>query len=123
MSISPLVSFAKFLSEHQYNTSMWEHGTSPNEANSVCHELTEWGKREFQLPGEFIVLWSTQEGIHFSGDNELAYTVDGIAYLFPNPFLEGDSEGFISAFLRVLNGSFNQLFSCPIQSRILFNAI
>jgi len=123
MSISPLVSFAKFLSEHEYNTTMWENGITPGDANEVCHELTEWAKHAFALPGEFIVLWSEQDGIQFKGDNELAYAVDGTAYLFPSPFLEGESEGFVSALLRVLGGSFDQLFSCPVKSRVLFNAV
>lgn len=102
---------------------MWERGYTPAESNEVCAALTDWGQIQLGLQGEFLVLWSKQEGTHFSGDSELIYMQGAAAYLLPNPFLEGDSDGFLTALLRLLDGATEELYPTKIRSRILFNAV
>lgn len=115
--------FARFLQENEYSTTMWESGYTPAEANEVCAGLTDWGQTQLGLKGEFLVLWSKQDGTQFSGDSELIYVQDGQAYLLPNPFLEGDPDGFLTSLLRILDGALAELYPIEIQSRILFNAV
>lgn len=123
MAQSVLLSFANFLKSHEYSTRMWEHGYTVEDVNQVCHELTTWAQTALELAGEFIVLWSERDDIYFSGDSELAYTVNGHAYLLPNPFIEGDSEGFVVALHTILAGHETQLFAMEIQARVLYNAV
>jgi len=121
--MSLLTAFAAFLKEHDYSTTMWEHGYTQDEANDVCHALTTWATEAQGLTGEFIMLWSMRDDLSFSGDSELAYAVAGCAYLFPNPFIEGDAEGFLSALQNVMNGRLDDLYQAPIESRLLYNAV
>lgn len=123
MAQSVLLSFANFLKSHEYSTRMWEQGYQAEDVNEVCHELTEWAQTALELPGEFVVLWSRRDGIQFSGDSELAYTTDGHAYLVPNPFIEGDSEGFVVALNSILAGLADQLYETNIEARVLYNAV
>lgn len=115
--------FARFLQEHEYSTMMWEKGYTPSEANEVCAALTEWGQVQLGLEGEFLVLWTKQVGTQFSGDSELIYLQGTEAFLLPNPFLEGDSDGFLTSLLRLRDGAAEELYPTKIQSRILFNAV
>lgn len=115
--------FARFLEEHQYSTTMWEKGYTTGQANEVCAALTEWGQRQLGLIGEFLILWSKQEGTRFSGDSELIYVQESQAYLLPNPFIEGDPDGFLTSLLRLLDGAADELYPASIRSRILFNAV
>lgn len=101
---------------------MWEHGYSSDDANEVCHRLSEWVQTALSLPGECLVLWSKQDGIRFTGDSELVYAMSGTAYLLPNPFLEGDPEGFIVAMQKIVEGHVSELFAIELQSRVLYNA-
>jgi len=123
LATSVLLSFVKFLQSNQYSTSMWEKGYSPNESNEVCHRLTEWAQNELDSPGEFVMMWATLDDITFCGDSELAYTNDGNGYLVPNPFIEGDAEGFTAALQLVLQNQLQQLYTVQVNKRILFNAI
>jgi hypothetical protein len=123
MALSVLTAFAQFLSSHKYSTSMWENGYGWNEANEVCHELTTWAQSVLELPGEFLVLWSDQEETKFFGDNELGYALEGVAYLLPSPFIEGDSEGFVTALQRIIHGGLNELYAVDIRGRVLYNAV
>jgi hypothetical protein len=123
MTLSILTAFAKFLQEHGYSTTMWEGGYRPEEANQVCHALTEWGQHTLQLDGEFLVLWTALVDTQFSGDNELIYVSHDKAYLIPNPFIEGDSEGFVSSLQRILHGKLEELYEVPMRRRILYNAV
>jgi len=116
-------SFARFLEEHKYTTTMWETGYSAAQSNEICAALTQWGQSAMSLNGEFLMLWSEQVETKFRGDSELVYAVDGLAYLLPNPFLEGDSEGFLGALVHLVQGNQDDLYSTPIRSRILFNAV
>lgn len=122
MALSVLTAFAKFLGENQYTTSMWENGYNSDEVNEVCHALTTWAQRVLDVTGEFLILWSSCNDTQFSGDNELIYAVDGAGYLIPNPFLEGDSEGFVTALQRILHDGLDELYTVEIHSRILYNA-
>lgn len=123
MAISVLMLYGKLMKDHGYTTKMWEDGYGANEANDVCHELTKWAQEDLQLDGEFLVLWTYLNGTEFSGDNELVYVDAQGAYLIPNPFLEGDSEGFIVGMQKILNGDPSDLYEVSIQNRILYNAV
>ncbi len=123
MTLSVLTAFAKFLKEHGYRTTMWEGGYSPEEVNQVCHALTEWATQTLQLDGEFLVLWTQLVDTQFSGDNELIYVSAGKSYLIPNPFIEGDSEGFVTSLQRILQGKVEELFEVSVRRRILYNAV
>lgn len=123
MAQSVLLSFALFLKTHAYTTSMWEQGYSADDVNQVCHELTKWAQDELGLPGEFLVLWSRQDGITFSGDSELVYANGDKAYLLPNPFIEGDSEGFVVALTTIVAGNEATLYETEIGARVLYNAV
>ena len=117
-----VIEFAKFLQDHQYSTRMWDGGYTPEESNAVCHDLTQWAEGAWQLPGEFLMLWSRAEETQFSGDSELVYFVNDIAYLLPNPFIEGDAEGFVQTLSTIVAGHVETLYSVPIQQRVLYNA-
>lgn len=123
MTQSPLTSFALFLRDHQYSTRMWENGYTPAEANGVCHHLTEWAQTNWALDGEFLMLWASREGAGFFGDSELVYVLGRKAHLIPNPFLEGDAEGFVVAFQKILSGELGELYSLSVAERVLFNAV
>jgi hypothetical protein len=123
MTLSVITEFAKFLRDHGYTTRMWEGGFSSDDVNQVCHELTGWGKTTLGLTGEFIVLWSAKNGIEFSGDSELIYTTGEDAHLIPNPFIEGDSEGFVTAVTKIVQGFEKELYPVELRERILYNAV
>jgi hypothetical protein len=123
VTLSVLTAFAKFLSRHEYSTTMWENAYGAKDANDVCHELTLWTQNELQLDGEFLILWSRLDGTNFSGDNELVYVLDDHAYLIPNPFIEGDSEGFVVALQTIISRNYAELYRVQIQNRILYNAV
>lgn len=118
-----MTEFAKFLQAHQYDTKMWEHGYSPDDVNEVCHELSAWASQTFGLQGEFIVLWAEQDGITFAGDSELAYADAGTGYLLPNPFIEGDVEGFVVGLQHIVNGDMGDLYQVEVRGRVLYNAV
>ncbi|QQE77788.1 hypothetical protein [Alicyclobacillus sp. SO9] len=120
---SVLLSFAEFLRNHEYTTSMWENHYTSNDVNQVCHHLTKWAQTAFGLDGEFLILWSRQEGMNFEGDSELCYLTDGTAYLLPNPFIEGDAEGFVVALQGILHNDVSDLYETPVVSRVLYNAV
>lgn len=123
MTKSVWMTFATFLKSNGFSASMWENGCTSDEANAVCHALTHWLQSEWELPGEFLLLWTRRDGIAFQGDHELVYAEDGLAYLLPNPFLEGDPEGFITMLQTILAGDRSTLFSVSLQSRLLYNAV
>lgn len=123
MTHSVVMSFANFLQKQSFSTTMWDKGYGPDEVNKVCGEMTRFMQAELGIPGEFIVLWAESDGIIFYGDSELAYAVDERAYLLPNPYIEGDSEGFVSALLKITSGLQAELYDVPMKHRVLFNAI
>lgn len=123
MARSVVTSLAKFMQQHGYTTRMWEHGCTPEEANAVCYELTEWMRGELAVDGEFLLVWSKRQGTSFSGDNELCYLMEEKAYLMPNPFLEGDAEGFVVACQAIVSGRVNELYTTDVRERILYNAV
>lgn len=123
MALSVLSAFAKFLNQHNYSTLMWESGYGQDAANDVCHELTAWARDVFQIDGEFLMLWTHREDTRFFGDSELAYAAAGKAYLVPNPFLEGDAEGFVTALHRIVENEVGELYAVDIQGRVLYNAV
>lgn len=120
---SAAMTFAKFLHTEKYDTRMWENGYTMNDVNGVCHALTTWGKDVFGLTGDFVMIWAVQDGIQFSGDSELAYVVDGRGFLLPNPFIEGDAEGFVVALAQIVQGDTAQLYAVTPRSRVLYNAV
>lgn len=122
MTPNVLTSFAVFMRDHGYTTRMWENGYTAALANDVCHAMTEWFQTTFQSSGEFVVLWSNGDGVSFSGDSELVYLEDGIAYLVPNPYIEGDSEGFVTALMKIVHGYKVELYQTEVQNRVLYNA-
>lgn len=123
VAASVVIELAKFLQEHLYSTRMWDSGYTPAQSNEVCHDLTQWAEGVWQLPGEFLMLWSRAEETQFFGDSELVYFVNDIAYLLPNPFIEGDAEGFVQTLSTIVAGHVETLYGVPIQRRILYNAI
>lgn len=123
MAQAPLLEFAKFLKEHNYTTQMWDGGYTPERSNGVCHQLTEWARQVFELPGEFLMLWSEVEGTQFTGDSELVYFSENLAHLVPNPFIEGDAEGFVVALATIISGASDTLYRVPIKQRVLYNAV
>jgi hypothetical protein len=123
MTLSVLTAFARFLQERNYSTTMWEGGYSPEEVNQVCHALTEWALKTLQLDGEFLVLWTQLVDTEFSGDSELIYVSADKAYLVPNPFIEGEFEGFVTSLQRILQGKWEELFEVSVHRRILYNAV
>ncbi|MCY0875836.1 MAG: hypothetical protein OWT28_06160 [Firmicutes bacterium] len=122
MAKSIWMAFADFLKRHGYSTTMWESGYSCGDANEVCRHVTAWMQQDLSLPGECLMLWAKREGTSFSGDSELIYAVDDNGLLLPNPFLEGDAEGFITALQKIMEGKSNELFVIALQSRVLYNA-
>ncbi|MHB1681809.1 MAG: hypothetical protein ACYCYO_03135 [Bacilli bacterium] len=120
---SVLLAFALFLQKHGYSTSMWEDGYTPDDANLVCREMAVFAHDTLGLQGDFIVLWAQSDGIVFSGDSEFAYCMNDRAYLMPNPFIEGDSEGFVASLLHIVNGASQQLYEVFVRHRVLYNAI
>lgn len=116
-------SFVNFLENNGYSTSMWESGFNQNQANEVCAELTKWFSQDSGESGEFLILWSDGDGSSFFGDAELAYFTDGVAYVLPNPFVEGSAEAFFSALISVTNHHFEALYPTKIRKRVLYNAI
>ena len=120
---SVMMEFARFLRDHSYTTSMWDSGYTAADSNGVCHELTKWFQQTWGQAGEFLMLWSSVNDTQFSGDSELVYLVDGRAHLIPNPFIEGDAEGFVLALAAIVEGHDNTLYSVQIKQRILYNAV
>lgn len=102
---------------------MWDDGYSSNDSNEVCHHLTQWIQSVWGVDGEFLMLWSEYEDAKFEGDSELAYFTDGLAHLMPNPFIEGDAEGFIVALATILEGAGDSLYRVSIGKRVLYNAV
>jgi hypothetical protein len=123
MAPSVITEFVKFLRDHGYTTRMWEGGFTSDDVNKVCHELTVWGQTTFGLVGEFIVVWSVKNDIQFSGDCEMVYAAGASAYLIPNPFIEGDSEGFLTALTKIVQGIEKELYPVELKQRILYNAV
>ncbi len=123
MAISIAVSFAKFLRENAFSTSMWAGGYSPDDVNVVCEKMTEWAHEELRIKGEFLVLWGESDGIQFRGDRELGYVDGERAYLLPNPYIEGDSVGFITSMAKIVTGLQSELYDVIVIHRILHNAI
>jgi hypothetical protein len=123
VAASVVIEFAKFLQEHQYSTEMWGSGYTSAESNGVCHDLTKWGQTTWQLPGEFLMLWSRSQDTQFLGDSELVYFINDLAYLLPNPFIEGDAEGFVLALATIVAENVESLYSVTIRQRVLYNAV
>lgn len=122
MTKSIWMAFAEFLQANGYDTKMWERGYTSDEANEVCHRMTTWWQHDLALSGECLMLWSTRDGIRFSGDSELVYALNGTGYLLPNPFLEGDAEGFLVTLQNIAAGKLSQLFATSLRGRVLYNA-
>ncbi|PWI58357.1 hypothetical protein [Sulfoacidibacillus thermotolerans] len=123
MTISIPLSFAKFLQAHVFSTTMWENGYDSDESNRVCAAMTEWAQRDLGISGEFVIIWSANQGAVFSGDCELAYLHANRAYLLPNPYLEGNAEGFIHALQKIVEGHWSELYDVPFSHRVLYNVV
>lgn len=120
-----LTSFAMFLKHKGYTTRLWENSFTSADVDAVCNALSEWAQTEWNLPGEFLMLWSRREHGMFVGDSELIYfeSAESNAYLVPNPFLEGDAEGFVVAVQAIVNGRQSELYRVMIQAREMYNAV
>lgn len=117
------LSFAKFLQDHKYTTQMWETPYTFETVNDVCQRLSLWGRTELNLQGEFLVIWAEQVGDSFRGDNELVYLIQDKAYLLPNPFIEGDAQGFIAALAHILEGEWGEFYEISLRKRYGYNAV
>lgn len=122
MTQSVAVEFAKFLRDKEYGTRMWERGYTQDDANGVCHALSEWVRDVVKMDGEFVMVWGQRDGTRFSGDSELTYLAGGQGYLLPNPFIEGAAEEFVGALQHIVQGRTDQLFATSVGGRILYNA-